>query len=78
MRIGISADYGGFHLKRQLVTDFETLGYEVVDFGAHDLTPDDDYPNFVVPMAKAGAREDAERGKRALMVPNVFTGTWER
>ena len=62
MRIGISADHGGFHLKRQLITELKTMGYEVVDFGAHDLTPEDDYPDFVVPMAKAVAREDVERG----------------
>jgi len=62
MRIGISADHGGFHLKRQLITELKTMGYEVVDFGAHDLTPEDDYPDFVVPMAKAVARKDVERG----------------
>ena len=62
MRIGISADHGGFHLKRQLIPDLKTMGYELVDFGAHDLTPEDDYPDFVVPMAKAVARGDVERG----------------
>lgn len=62
MRIGIAADHGGFHLKRQLIPDLKTMGYEVVDFGAHDLTPEDDYPDFVVPMAKAVARGDVERG----------------
>jgi ribose 5-phosphate isomerase B len=33
-----------------------------VDFGAYDLIPGDDYPDFVVPMAKAVARGDVERG----------------
>lgn len=62
MRIGISADHGGFHLKRQLIAELKSLGYEVVDFGAYDLNPEDDYPDFVVPMAKALARGDVERG----------------
>jgi ribose 5-phosphate isomerase B len=62
MRIGISADHGGFQLKRQLVAELKSLGYEVVDFGAHDLNPEDDYPDFVAPMAKALARGDVERG----------------
>ena len=62
MRIGIAADHGGFDLKRQVITDLKALGYEVVDFGAYDLIPGDDYPDFVVPMAKAVARGDVERG----------------
>jgi len=62
MRIGISADHGGFQLKRQLIAELKSLGYEVVDFGAHDLNPEDDYPDFVAPMAKALARGDVERG----------------
>jgi len=62
MRIGIAADHGGFDLKRQVITDLKALGYEVVDFGAYELIPGDDYPDFVVPMAKAVARGDVERG----------------
>lgn len=62
MRIGISADHGGFQLKRQVIAELKSLGYEVVDFGAHDLNPEDDYPDFVAPMAKALARGDVERG----------------
>jgi ribose 5-phosphate isomerase B len=62
MRIGMAADHGGFHLKRQLIEDLKTLGYEVVDFGAHDLTPEDDYPDFIVPMARAVAQREVERG----------------
>ena len=38
------------------------LGHDVVDFGAHDLDPADDYPDFVVPMARAVAAGVVERG----------------
>jgi ribose 5-phosphate isomerase B len=62
MRIGIAADHGGFDLKRQVITDLKAFGYEVVDFGAYELTPEDDYPDFLVPMAKSVARGDVERG----------------
>jgi ribose 5-phosphate isomerase B len=62
IRIGIAADHGGFHLKRQLIEDLKTQGYEVMDFGAYDLTPEDDYPDFIVPLAKAVARGEVERG----------------
>ena len=62
MRLGIAADHGGFDLKKQIVADLKALGHEVKDFGAHELMPEDDYPDFVVPMAKAVARGDIERG----------------
>jgi ribose 5-phosphate isomerase B len=62
MRVGIASDHGGFHLKRQLIEDLETLGYEVMDFGAHNLTPEDDYPDFIVPLARAVIQGEVERG----------------
>ena len=55
MRVGIAADHGGFELKTYLTTALKTAGYDVVDFGGFTLTPEDDYPDFVAPMAKAVA-----------------------
>ena len=37
-------------------------GYEVVDFGDRDRNPDDDYSDFVVPLAQAVARGEVNRG----------------
>ena len=37
-------------------------GYEVVDFGAHQFDPGDDYPDFIIPMARAVAAKEVERG----------------
>ncbi len=62
MHIGIAADHGGFELKAYLTTALEAAGHEVVDFGALELVADDDYPDFVVPMAKAVARAEVTRG----------------
>ena len=62
MRIGIAADHGGFELKVYLTTALKAAGYEVVDFGAHELVEGDDYPDFVVPMARAVARGEVARG----------------
>jgi ribose 5-phosphate isomerase B len=45
MRIGIATDHGVFGLKDELVGRMSTAGHEVVDFGAHNLNPDDDYPD---------------------------------
>jgi ribose 5-phosphate isomerase B len=62
MRIGIAADHGGFELKGQLTAALKAAGHEVVDFGAHKLEPGDDYPDFVVPLARAVARGEVTRG----------------
>jgi ribose 5-phosphate isomerase B len=62
IRIGIAADHGGFELKGQLVQALNAKGYEVEDFGAHELVIGDDYPDFVVPMAKAVAKGKIARG----------------
>jgi ribose 5-phosphate isomerase B len=62
MRIGIAADHGGFDLKKRLTKELEALGYDVKDFGAFELDPGDDYPDFVAPLARAVARSEVERG----------------
>lgn len=62
MRIGIATDHGGLELKEKLVVKLRAAGHEVVDFGAHQFTPDDDYPDFVIPLGQAVAAGKAERG----------------
>src|SRR5260370_5516443 len=62
MRIGIATDPGGFGLKEKLVPQVRAAGHEVVDFGAHTLNHDDDYPDFVVPLARAVAARKVDRG----------------
>ncbi|HTK20677.1 MAG TPA: RpiB/LacA/LacB family sugar-phosphate isomerase [Mucilaginibacter sp.] len=62
MKIGIAADHGGYELKKTLHAFLVTSGYEVVDFGAYELNDQDDYPDYVVPLAQAIAQKDVERG----------------
>jgi ribose 5-phosphate isomerase B len=62
MRIGIATDHGGFELKEKLADRLRGAGHEVVDFGAHDLRPDDDYPDFVIPLGQAVAAGKVDRG----------------
>src|SRR6516225_7309434 len=62
MRVGIATDHGGFELKEELVAQLRAAGHEVVDFGAHSSTPDDDYPDFVVPLAQAVVARQVDRG----------------
>jgi ribose 5-phosphate isomerase B len=62
MRIGIATDHGGFPLKEELTARLKTAGHEVVDFGAHRLTPEDDYPDYIIPLAQAVAAGQVDRG----------------
>jgi ribose 5-phosphate isomerase B len=61
-RIGIASDHGGHELKQHLAGMLRESGFEIVDFGDKEPTPDDDYPDFVVPLARAIARGDVDRG----------------
>jgi len=62
MRVGIAADHGGFAMKEQMMAALKSAGHEVTDFGAMKLDPADDYPDFVIPLAKAVVRGEVERG----------------
>jgi len=62
MRVGIATDHGGFALKEELVGQLRNAGYEVVDFGAHELSGEDDYPDYVTPLARAVASGNVDRG----------------
>ena len=62
MRVGIATDHGGFGLKEELVAQLRSAGHEVVDFGAHRLSDADDYPDYVIPLARAVAARKVERG----------------
>jgi len=62
MKIGIATDHGGFGLKEELVGRLKDAGHEVVDFGAHSLASGDDYPDYVLPLAKAVTAGEVDRG----------------
>ncbi|GAB3274828.1 hypothetical protein GCM10027347_47960 [Larkinella harenae] len=62
MKIGIAADHGGFELKEDLKSHLTKLGYEVVDYGAHEYDSLDDYPDKIIPLAQAVSKRDVERG----------------
>lgn len=62
MKIGMAADHGGFVLKEELKGWLVNLGHEIKDFGADTLNPADDFPDFVVPLARAVASAEVQRG----------------
>ena len=60
--IGIAADHGGFELKQKLLSFLKEQQFKVKDFGAKQLDKSDDYPDYVIPLAKAVANGTVFRG----------------
>ena len=52
-RIGVAADHAGFELKENLKKMLLDIEYNVVDFGNSRMQPDDDYPDYIIPLARA-------------------------
>ena len=62
MKIGIAADHGGYELKEILISYLKENGYSVVDYGATELNNADDYPDLIIPLAKAVSEKEVDRG----------------
>ena len=61
-RVGIAADHGGYELKEFLAAKLRAAGFEVNDFGDAILKSYDDYPDFIIPLARAVAAGTVDRG----------------
>ncbi len=61
MRVAIGADHGGFAMKGRLIERL-AADYEMVDAGARQCDPDDDYPDFTTAVAELVTSGQAERG----------------
>ena len=75
MKIYFASDHAGFALKCALMEHVRTRGYEVEDLGAYSLDPDDDYPDYMTPLARRVAAEPdspysakATQGTRGIIV----------
>jgi ribose 5-phosphate isomerase B len=80
-RIGIAADHGGFELKEYLSARLREEGCDVIDFGNTEMNPDDDYPDYVVPLANALINHTISRaiaicgsGVGACIIANKIAG----
>ena len=61
MRIALASDHAGFQYKQMVADYLRRHGHEVVDFGAGSEQPVD-YPDTVMPAARAVAEGDCDRG----------------
>ena len=62
MRLALGADHAGYGLKQTIGELLKSLGHDVVDVGAHEIDPSDDYPDFAGALARTVASGEAERG----------------
>ena len=62
MKIYIAGDHAGFKIKDKLKPWLEGKGHEVIDMGPWELNPGDDYPDFVIPLAKKVSQDKKSRG----------------
>ncbi len=62
MKIFIGTDHAGFSLKEKLKVYLSRQGYDVDDMGAFELESDDDYPDFIKPVAQAVAQDSESIG----------------
>jgi hypothetical protein len=53
---------GGLGLEEELVAHLRAVVYDLVDFGEHELNSEDDYPDFVIPIARAATPGTVECG----------------
>jgi ribose 5-phosphate isomerase B len=61
-QIFIGADHAGYEAKNELKKYLEELGFSVEDLGNKILDEQDDYPDFIIPVAKAVAENAGSRG----------------
>ncbi|PIQ68207.1 MAG: ribose-5-phosphate isomerase [Candidatus Taylorbacteria bacterium CG11_big_fil_rev_8_21_14_0_20_46_11] len=62
MRIYFSGDHAGYKLREELIGYVTGLGHEVIDMGPDHYDPQDDYTDFVFPMARKVAEDAESRG----------------
>lgn len=81
MKIYLGADHAGFKLKEDIRHFLVETGYEVADLGPNREVPDDDYPDYIRPVAERVAHEKGAvgvvfggSGEGEAMVANRFSG----
>jgi ribose 5-phosphate isomerase B len=62
MRIAIGADHAGYPLNESVIVQLEHEGHQIVDFGTHDGSNSDDYPDYAYKVARSVQRGDVDRG----------------
>jgi ribose 5-phosphate isomerase B len=62
MRIAIGADHGGYPLNERVIAELTQAGHQITDFGTHDGSIPDDYPDYAKQVAEAVQHNAVEIG----------------
>jgi ribose 5-phosphate isomerase B len=62
MKIAIAADHAGYPLNERVIAELGEAGHELIDFGTHDGTTPDDYPDYARQIGEAVQKGTAEIG----------------
>jgi ribose 5-phosphate isomerase B len=62
MRIAIGADHGGYPLNEKVIEELTRGGHQITDFGTHDGSIPDDYPDYAKVVGEAVQNGAAEIG----------------
>src|SRR5215204_7209898 len=62
MKIVIGADHGGYPLNERVIEELRRAGHELIDFGTHDGSIPDDYPDYAKQIGEAVQNGAAEIG----------------
>lgn len=81
IKIAIAADHGGYPLNEQIIEELRQAGHELMDFGTHDGSQPDDYPDYAIKVGQAIQNEKVEigiivcgSGVGAAVAANKLTG----
>ena len=62
MHIAIGADHAGYPLNERVIEELKQAGHELIDFGTHDGTIPDDYPDYAKQVGESVQNDGAEIG----------------
>lgn len=62
MKVYLGADHGGYQLKEKIKILLAEDGQEIEDLGADSINPEDDYPDFIIPVARKVASSPGSLG----------------
>ncbi len=62
MKIYLASDHAGFELKAVLAPFLQEQGYEIEDMGPHTYNKEDDYPDYILPLAQKVAQNKGSFG----------------
>ena len=62
MKIYVASDHGGYELKKELVNYLQEKGHVIEDMGNKKHDSQDDYPDFILPLAEKVAKDIGTMG----------------